>query len=143
MAWAPPTLNTCSIPALRAATRTAGSALAWRVGAVHMIRAGHPAMAAGTASMMAVEGSGAEPAGTYRPTARIGTLIRSHCTPGAVFDAQRRRHLRRVKAMYGRYRALDGGILLRTQRSFCLGELLRRDLQPREAHAVKLFGQRQ
>ena len=34
--------------------------------------------------MMAVEGSGAEPAGTYSPTARTGTLKRSHSTPGAV-----------------------------------------------------------
>ena len=34
--------------------------------------------------MMAVEGSGAEPAGTYSPTARIGTLKRSHSTPGEV-----------------------------------------------------------
>ena len=33
---------------------------------------------------IAVEGSGADPAGTYSPTARIGTLIRSHTTPGAV-----------------------------------------------------------
>ena len=49
-----------------------------------MIRRGHPAIRAGTASMIAVEGSGAVPAGTYRPTASIGTSIRSQTTPGAV-----------------------------------------------------------
>ena len=49
-----------------------------------MARTAQPAMAAGTASMTAVEGSGAEPAGTYRPTARMGTLRRSHTTPGAM-----------------------------------------------------------
>jgi hypothetical protein len=48
------------------------------------MRSGQPAIAAGTASMIAVEGSGAEPAGTYKPTARIGTLRRSQTTPGAV-----------------------------------------------------------
>ena len=84
MACAPPTLKTCSTPALRAATRTAGSAVPARVGGVHMTRTGQPAIAAGTASMMAVEGSGAEPAGTYSPTARSGTLMRSQSTPGAV-----------------------------------------------------------
>src|SRR6267378_1717674 len=83
-AWAPPALNTSSIPDLRAATSTAGSAPPWRPGGVHITRTGHAAMAAGTASMMAVDGSGADPAGTYSPTARIGTLIRSHTTPGAV-----------------------------------------------------------
>jgi hypothetical protein len=34
--------------------------------------------------MIAVDGSGALPAGTYRPTAAIGLLIRSQTTPGAV-----------------------------------------------------------
>ena len=42
-----------------------------------MIRTGQAASAAGTASMIAVEGNGALPAGTYRPTASIGWLIRS------------------------------------------------------------------
>src|SRR5882757_4787376 len=84
IACAPPTLNTRSTPALRAATNTAGSAVPLRVGAVHMIRTGQPAIAAGTANMIAVEGNGAEPAGTYSPTARTGTLMRSHTTPGAV-----------------------------------------------------------
>src|ERR1019366_5438517 len=84
IACAPPTLKTCSTPALRAATSTAGSAPPLRVGAVHMTRTGQPAIAAGTASMMALEGSGAEPAGTYSPTARTGTLMRSHSTPREV-----------------------------------------------------------
>ena len=55
-----------------------------RLGGVHMTRTGQAAMAAGTPNMMAVEGSGADPAGTYSPTARIGTLKRSHSTPAAV-----------------------------------------------------------
>src|SRR5229473_4110916 len=84
MACAPPALNTWLTPALRAATNTAGSAAPLRVGAVHITRTGQPAIAAGTLSMMAVEGNGAEPAGTYSPTARIATLKRSHITPGAV-----------------------------------------------------------
>src|ERR1700676_4879733 len=84
MACAPPALKTCSTPDRRAATRTAGSAPPLRAGGVHITRTGQAAMAAGTASMMAVEGSGADPAGTYSPTARIGTLIRSHTTPGEV-----------------------------------------------------------
>src|SRR5450432_3021794 len=84
MAWAPPALNTRSIPARRAANNTAGFALPVRLGGVHITRTGQAAMAAGTASMMAVEGNGAEPEGTYRPTARMGTLKRSQSTPGAV-----------------------------------------------------------
>src|SRR5271163_404227 len=84
IACAPPTLKTCSMPALRAATKTAESAAPAPFGAVHITRTGQPASAAGTASIRAVEGRGAEPAGTYRPTAPIGTLIRSQTTPGAV-----------------------------------------------------------
>src|SRR5258706_15959693 len=83
-AWAPPALNTSSIPDLRAATSTAGSAPPRRPGGVHITRTGQAAMAAGTASMMAGDGSGADPAGADSPTARIGTLIRSHTTPRAV-----------------------------------------------------------
>ena len=59
--------------------------------------AGHPAMRAGTASMMAVEGSGADPAGTYRPTLSIGRVMRSQRTPGMVSTRQRLRELRRVE----------------------------------------------
>ncbi len=84
MACAPPTLKILSMPARRAAVRTAESALPSRFGAVQSTRSGQPASAAGTASMMAVEGNGAEPAGTYRPTARTGTWMRSQSTPGAV-----------------------------------------------------------
>ena len=54
------------------------------VGGVHMTRTGQPAIAAGTDNINAVDGSGAEPAGTYSPTTRIGTLKRSQSTPGAV-----------------------------------------------------------
>ena len=60
-----------------------------RVGAVRCAAAActaravaQPAMRAGTASMMTVEGSGARPAGTYRPTAPIGRMSRSQRTPG-------------------------------------------------------------
>ena len=64
MAWAPPTLNISDTPARRAAASTAGSALPSRRGGVHSTRLGQPAMRAGTASMMAADGSGALPAGT-------------------------------------------------------------------------------
>ena len=47
-----------------AATSTAGSALPSGLGGVHSTRFGQPAIAAGTASMMAAEGRGAVPAGT-------------------------------------------------------------------------------
>lgn len=43
-----------------------------------------PAMAAGTASMSAEEGSTAVPPGTYSPTAPMGRLTRQHRTPGIV-----------------------------------------------------------
>ena len=60
--------------------------LRWRVpsaaGGVHSTRSGQPASVAGTATMITVEGSGAEPAGTYSPTAGIGRNIRSQLTPG-------------------------------------------------------------
>jgi hypothetical protein len=50
-------------------------------------RVRHPAMRAGTASITTVEGSGAVPAGTYRPTAAIGQGRRSpvggRCREGA------------------------------------------------------------
>jgi len=72
------------MPARRAATSTAGSARPSRRGGVHSTRTAQPAIAAGTAVMIAAEGSGAEPAGTYRPTASIGTSIRSQRTPGLV-----------------------------------------------------------
>ena len=64
IACAPPTLNTRCMPALRAAVRIAGSARPSRFGGVHMMRCGQRASAAGTPSMIAVEGSGADPAGT-------------------------------------------------------------------------------
>src|SRR6185437_4419667 len=69
IACAPPTLNTDSMPQSLAATNTAGWARPSRVGGVQSTRRGQPAMRAGTASMTTAEGSGADPAGTYRPTA--------------------------------------------------------------------------
>src|ERR1700722_19287354 len=62
IAWAPPTLKTVSIPQSWAATSTAGLAKPSRSGGVHRTRTGQPAISAGTASMMTVEGSGALPA---------------------------------------------------------------------------------
>jgi len=84
MAWAPPTLKTRSTPHSRATVNTAGSALPSGLGGVHMIRNGQPAMRAGMASISAVDGSGAVPAGTYSPTACNGTMRRSQMTPGEV-----------------------------------------------------------
>ena len=52
---------------------TAGSAEPSGRGGVHSTRTRQPASRAGTASMIAVEGSGAVPAGTYRPTASRAT----------------------------------------------------------------------
>ncbi len=60
--------NTVSIPHNVAATSTAGLARPSACGGVHSTRCGQPASSAGTASMMAVDGSGATPAGTYNPT---------------------------------------------------------------------------
>ena len=82
MACAPPILNTCPIPHSCAATSTAGLASPLRWGGVHSTRSAQPAMRAGTASMMTVDGSGAPPAGTYNPTAPIGRMSRSQRTPG-------------------------------------------------------------
>ena len=45
-------------------------------------------MRAGTASITTVEGSGAVPAGAYRPTAPIGRISRSQRTPGMVSTAR-------------------------------------------------------
>jgi len=44
-------------------------------------------MRAGTASIHTVEGSGALPAGAYRPTRSIGRMSCSQRTPGAVSSA--------------------------------------------------------
>ncbi len=84
IACAPPTLKTVSTPHNCAATRTAALARPSRFGGVHSTRCGQFAIRAGTASITTADGSGAEPAGTYRPTAAIGRMIRSHFTPGMV-----------------------------------------------------------
>lgn len=75
------------MPQACAATSTAGSALPSGRGGVHRTICGQPASRAGTPSISAVDGSGAEPAGTYRPTRRIGRSTRSQRTPGAVSSA--------------------------------------------------------
>ncbi len=63
-ACAPPSLNTWSMPHSRATVSTAGSASPSGRGGVQSTRTRQPASRAGTASMIAVEGSGAVPAGT-------------------------------------------------------------------------------
>ena len=72
------------MPHSSAATSTAACTLPAASGELAMARAGQPATRAGTASMMAVDGSGAEPAGTYSPTLPIGRVMRSQTTPGMV-----------------------------------------------------------
>ena len=64
IAWAPPILNMSFTPAIDAAASTAGSAVPSGLGGVQSTRTGQPAIAAGTASIMAADGNGAEPAGT-------------------------------------------------------------------------------
>ena len=84
IACAPPSLNTRCTPVSRAATSTAGSALPSGRGGVHSTTSRQPARRAGTPSISAVDGSGAVPAGTYRPTRGIGRTMRAQLTPSAV-----------------------------------------------------------
>ena len=109
MACAPPTLKMSRTPQARAAATTAGSARPSLRGGVHITRTAQPARRAGTASMIAVEGSGALPAGTYRPTARIGRTTRSHTTPGAVSTRIGAADLGRVKPGDVANGCFDGG----------------------------------
>ena len=51
-------------------------------GGAQSMRCGQPASCAGAASIIAVEGSGAAPAGTYSPTASRGRYRCSQTTPG-------------------------------------------------------------
>ena len=89
IACAPPSLNTrMRSPHRRAATSTAGSALPSGRGGVHSTISRQPASTAGVASISAVDGSGAEPAGTYRPTRRIGRTRRPVTTPGPASISQ-------------------------------------------------------
>ena len=81
-----------------AATSTAGSALPSRRGGVHSTISPQPASCAGIASISAVEGNGALPAGTYSPTGLIGRSTRSQRTPGAVSSAYARGMPARWKA---------------------------------------------
>ena len=60
------------MPHSAAACRTAGSARPSGRGGVQRITSGQRASCAGTPSISAVDGRGAEPAGTYRPTRWIG-----------------------------------------------------------------------
>ncbi len=50
----------------------------------HSTMSVQPANLAGTPSISTVDGNGALPAGTYRPTRRIGRMMRPQFTPGAV-----------------------------------------------------------
>src|SRR3546814_12263000 len=75
------------MPHSRAATSTAGSILPSGRGGEHSTTSGQPARRAGMPSISTVDGNGALPAGTYRPTRPIGRTTRSHSTPGAVSAA--------------------------------------------------------
>src|SRR5690606_1060970 len=87
IACAPPTRYTRVIPHRLAAARTTGSTLPSARGGVHITTSAQPASRAGTPSISTVDGSGALPAGTYRPTRRIGRAMRAQRTPGAVSTA--------------------------------------------------------
>ena len=91
-----------------------------------MARALHPAMRAGTASMMAVEGSGAEPGGHVEPDAVDGPrdALAAHARHG--FDRQRRGHLRFVKARDVGDRAFERRDLLGRKRGARFAKFLRR-----------------
>ncbi len=94
MACAPPILNTSEMPLRFAATRVAALTLPSRPAGVHKTRTGHAAMAAGTASMIAAEGNGADPAGTYRPTEASAwwRFLRTEQPSESVADALGRLH---------------------------------------------------
>jgi hypothetical protein len=78
---------------------------ALRFGGVHMTRTGQAASAAGTPSMMAVDGSGAtRRAHTGRRRDRHAEALAHH--PGRGLHAQRGGRLRRVKAAHGFNRPL-------------------------------------
>src|SRR3546814_14048622 len=78
------------MPHSRAATNTAGSIPTFFRGGEHSTTSGQPARRAGMPSIRPVDGNGALPAGTYRPTRPIGRTTRSHSTPGAVRSEARR-----------------------------------------------------
>mmetsp|Transcript_18129 Transcript_18129/g.45026 ORF Transcript_18129/g.45026 Transcript_18129/m.45026 type:complete len:268 (+) Transcript_18129:734-1537(+) len=83
-ACAPPAFRMCVTPAFFATYSTSGTMLPSLRGGVASTTVAQPAMRAGTASMSAVEGSTAEPPGTYSPTAPMGRLTRRQRTPGMV-----------------------------------------------------------
>src|SRR3546814_8081462 len=72
-----------------AAYSTAGSTLPSARGGEHNTTSAQPAKRAGTPNIKAVDGSGAEPAGTYNPTRAIGRITRPQRTPGAVSSEER------------------------------------------------------
>ncbi len=108
-----------------------------RAGGVHSTRRGQPARRAGTASMITAEGRGAEPAGTYRPTAPIARVMRSQRTPGDGLQRQRRQLLGGVELFDVRDRPLQGGDLHRRQLRACGGKLRGADREPLQAHAIE------
>ncbi len=83
-ACAPPATNTRLMPSRSAIINTAGSARPSAPGGVASTTWRHPASRAGTPSMIAVDGSGALPAGTYNPTASSARHWAWQVTPGAV-----------------------------------------------------------
>ena len=90
--------------------------------------------------MMAVEGSGAEPAGTYRPTARTGTLMRSQTHSRCRLDAQGARLLSRVKRAHGTDRGVERCVLGVIQYALGGVELLRGHGQRIEPNPIEALG---
>ena len=85
IAWAPPTLNILSMPAILAAVSMAGLTLPLRPGGVTITTSGTPAIFAGIESMSTVEGYAAVPPGTYRPALSTGVIFCPMTVPSSPF----------------------------------------------------------
>ena len=114
-ACAPPALNTCDTPQRLAAASTAALARPSAAGGVHSTRCGQPTSCAGIATMITVEGRGAEPAGTYRPTAGIGRYNPLAAHTGHHVHRQRRGQLRGMETPHIVDGGFDGRDLLRVE----------------------------
>ena len=84
MACAPPAFSKWVTPAFLAMYTISGASLPSGPGGEAKTRVGQPAIMAGIANIIAVEGSIAVPPGTYRPTDSIARVCFSHVTPGMV-----------------------------------------------------------
>ncbi len=90
-----------------------------------------PANRAGTPSISAVEGRGAVPAGTYRPTLSIGRDTRSQRTPSTGVDDEGLRQLRPVERLDVRGRGTNG-------RPLPLGKALLGGVELRNAYLQRI-----